>query len=1072
MGLRGKILLVLFAATLLLATSAASQTIEKGEISGTIMDQTGAVIPDASVKIIHVATGAERTLTTGTDGRYVAGILPVGEYRIEVSASGFATTIVKGVRLAVGQNLIQDVTLRLAAVGQTVEVQAEAGAIDRGETRENTVIDRTYVERLPINGRDFRDFANLTPTADTTPGLRSPVRLGGQQGEYTELIIDGVDNRDSFFGEWFGSLETKNFTFPQDAVQEFQVRAGGFSAEFGHSTGGLVNVVTKSGTNDWHGTAHWFFQSLNLVKDTSVPADPTTIIPPGFNTRHQFGGTVGGPIIKDKAFFFIGVDRQKKAGPLLTAFGDLIGVPSAARAVPELNIPDLAKLQGTTPQRQDLLTPLVKLDYRITHNTTATSRFNYTRNETDNFTGGRSQIFVPNAVESNFENFVNEGPVASQSVTTVINPKTVNEARFAYSFERRDRIQRAPGPETTIGGVGTFGQEFFLPITNHLKRYQVMDNFRRTFGKHDLKLGVDLNSNGDAEVFIGFAGGVYNFDTLNDCTTIDPSTGQPFACFFAGTDLSGNPIRRPKSFRQLFGINGHDAVESGTLPYYWQHEIAFYVQDNWRVNPRLTLNLGFRWDGVKNPQPQFGPIPGDQVALGRPVITSSGVTQRVGPVPQTIPNDYNNVAPRVGVAYDLTGSGKTVVRGGVGIYYAVLPSIFYANYLTGPGVRGSDFTIPRCPTAAPGQVNCFDQTSGQANVGGTILKYPGRLPSKLPPALASLIPPPNITYVDPDFQSARVLNIQVGVEHEIARDFSVSASYSYNRSENLRIGGFNSTPYDRTIDPAGVTHDSFGRSIGPAAPGCTVGLAFCIRRLPQSTSPISGANALTTFGRARYHAFILQAKKIFSHSYQFGANYTLSKNEDNASTDRDSDAFFGPSDPFNLDLDFGRSQLDIRHQFSAYGYFLLPLKIEFSTFISAHSGRAYPAYRGFCPGTGYQSGFQCSNFFISAIRPALSSGGLLPRFPFRNTDFAQWDVRLGREFPIYERLKLRFTVEAFNLTNRSNAFSDTTRFSVNGVHCGGLSAECVPDLPLGPSFLDGPSPRGPLAGQFGLKFIF
>jgi hypothetical protein len=1040
-------LLVLFAAILLLATSAASQTIEKGEISGTVLDPTGAAIPDASVKIIHVATGSERTLTTGPDGRFAANLLPAGGYRIEVSAKGFATTVVKGVRLAVGQNLIQDVSLKLAAVGQTVEVQAEVGPVDRGETRQNTVIDRTYIDQLPINGRDFRDFVNLTPTADTAPGLRSPVRLGGQQGEYTELIIDGVDNRNSFFGEWFGSLETKNFTLPEDAVQEFQVRAGGFSAEFGHSTGGLVNVVTKSGTNEWHGTAHWYFQSLNLVKDTSVPAAPGVVIPPGFNTRHQFGGTLGGPILKDRAFFFIGVDRQKKAGPLGTAFSNQTGCPPATCvngvAVPELNIADLAALQGTTPQRQDLLTPLIKLDYRITHSTTATSRFNYSRNETDNFTGGGSQIFVIGQVASNFENFVNEGPVASQAVTTVFGPRTVNEARFAYSLERRDRINRGPGPETAITGVGNFGQRFFLPITSHHKRYQAIDNLSHTFSKHDVKVGVDLNANATAQVFIGDAAGVYNF-----------------------ASLSAFKSRIPSGFTQLFGINGFDAVESGTLPYFWQKELAFYVQDNWRIHPRVTLNLGFRWDGVWNPQPQFK-LPGDQVALGRPQISGNTLTQRVGPVPQSIPNDFNNVGPRVGVAWDVTGNSKTIVRGGLGIYYAPLITIFMANTLAGHGARGSVLSIPQC--GGTRTTACFTGTTADlVDANGNPLKYPNRLPSKISPGspLAALIPPPNIDFADPDLQSARVLNLQVAVEREIARDFSISATYTYNRSENLRTGGFSlSAPFDRTIDPAKVTgFDQFGRSLGPGGT-----FAFAIPRLPQST--ISGASAITSYGRARYHALILQVKKTVSHNYQFGANYTVSKNDDNATSDRDTDAFLPPSDPFNfLNLDYGRSQLDIRHQFSTYAYILLPFKIEFGTFISARSGRAYPAYGGFCPGAsnGYQDGFQCATFFISAVRPVVN-GALLPRYPFRNSGFAQWDVRLGREFPVYERLHLRFTAEAFNLTNRNNAFSTTFLAGTNGV-CDNSTSCFSPGK--GPAILDGPSPRGPLAGQFGLKFLF
>ena len=277
---------------------------EKGAISGTIFDPSGALVPGADVTVINTSTGGERVLISNEAGRFRADVLPAGEYVIEISLAGFARTIVEGVVLSVGQELIEDVTLQLEAVGQEITVQSGTARMDKSETRVNTAINNEYVENLPISGRDFRDFANLSPTADTTPGLRSPVRLQGQAGEYTGLIIDGVDNRNSFFGEWFGSLETKNFTVPQDAIQEFQVRDTGLSAEFGHATGGLINVVTKSGTNDWHGSAHWFFQSNTFIADTSVPADPETTIAPGLNTRHQFGGTVGGPIARDKAFFF------------------------------------------------------------------------------------------------------------------------------------------------------------------------------------------------------------------------------------------------------------------------------------------------------------------------------------------------------------------------------------------------------------------------------------------------------------------------------------------------------------------------------------------------------------------------------------------------------------------------------------------------------------------------------------------------------------------------------------------------------------------------------------------------
>lgn len=1009
---------------LLAAFPAVSQVFEKGTISGTVLDSSGALVPNAAVKVIHVATGAKREATTDPDGRYAVPLLSAGEYRIEVSASGFATSIVKGVRLAVGQELIQDVTLQVAAVGQTIEVTAETGPIDKSEALEKVVIDETYVSRLPISGRDFRDFVNLAGTADTSPALRSPVRLGGQQGEYTGLLIDGVDNRNSFFGEWFGSLETKNFTVPQDSIQEFQVREGGFSAEFGHATGGLINVVTKSGTNDWHGTVHWFFQTNSLIGSTSVPANPTGTIPPFLDTRHQFGGTIGGPIKRDKAFVFFALDDQQQKGPLTAVFGDAGGIRTLCPCpVPEFGIANLTDLEGQAAQRQDLFAPLLKFDYRITDKHTATTRFNYTRNETDGFSGFvGTPTFILGRVENNFENFVNEGFAISQSLTSVISPRSVNEFRVAFSQEKRPRRTRADFTQETViaDGTGNFGPVFFLPIDSAHKRWQFLDNYSRTFGKHDVKLGVDLNSNATNQIFVGFGGGQYNFASLSD--------------FVA---------RTPLFLLQRVGLNGLNAFESGFLSDFWQHELSFYVQDNWKIHPRVTLNLGLRWDGIWNPKSEFG-LPPATLPVGRPRITGTGVEVDRALASGDVPNDFNNWAPRVGVAWDATGDGKTIVRGGLGIYYAASPTIFFAGTLAGPGLRSAVLFIP-----------FFGSPTDLLGCG---LSYPDILPSTGDPCASA--GPPSIDYVDPDFESARVFNIQFGVEREILPDLSISATYTHNRSENLRTGGFFSTPWDRNLDPTGVTFDAFGRTIG----------AF---NLPRLDPTIDNANAIASFGKARYHALILQVKKTYRQRYQFGINYAVSKNRDNATSDRDTDAFNGPSDPFNfLAIDYGRSQLDITHQFSAYGYFLLPADIEFSTRISARSGRAFPVWSSLCTdpgvvapfglgGTGapfsYQNSFQCSNNF-NQIRPVVN-GELLPRYPIRNDNLANWDIRFGRAFPLRgERLKLRATFEIFNVTDSQNFFTNPT---------GGLNA-----IGGSTTFRQRDQFTSTRAAQFGLKFIF
>lgn len=1010
-------------AVLLFALAAFAQTIEKGAITGTIFDSSGAVVPNASVKVTHVGTGDQRGLTSNSDGRYLADALSPGEYTVEVSASGFRAVLVKSVNVAVGQRYVQDVSLKVAGAGEVIQVVSEGG-LDKSDALANNVLNRTYVEDLPISGRDFRDFTRLIPSAQDNPGLRSGVRLGGQFSENTSLIIDGVDNRNSFFGEWFGSLETKNFTYAQDAVQEFQVRTNGFSAEFGHSTGGLINVVTKQGTNNWHGSAHWFWQTAGLYAETEVPALPGTTVLPPFDNRHQFGGTLGGPLVKDKAFVFFAVDVQRQSGPLTIAFGRspaaLGGANPATVLVPavygEPAGTTVADLEGTVPQSQNLLAPLGRLDWKVNPSNTLTTRFNYTRNSTTNFAGGRGQTLTSGA-ESNLEDFLNDGYALQQSWTSVINPTTVNEVRFAYSTEKRPRENKGPGPESVIlNGFGNIGRRFFLPITSDHKRYQVLDNFSKTFGKHDIKLGVDYNANANSQVFIGFAGGSYWFGDL--------------AGFAAGT---------PLFLLQLVGINGFNAVESGTVPTFYQHEIGLYLQDNWKVTSRLTLNLGVRWDGVKNPQPQFTPIPGNVVPYGPPVRVGDAIQFKRGPVPQSIPNDFNNFSPRVGFSYDVTGKGTTILRGGAGLYFTALPSIFMAEILSGTGLRGQQAFVP-----------FFGSPTDLAGCG---LTFPNILPDASPPCIGPV--PPLIRYADPGLSIPRTLNVQVGIEHEVAKNFSFSATYTYARSDNLRIGGFWNSRYDRNFippgDPADLIvndFDSFGRVINVLARG----------RLDPT---IGTADALTSFGRARYHSVTIQAKKTFSNRYQFGANYIWSKNDDNVSNDRDTDAYFSPSDPFNLDADYGRGQLDMSHQFTSYAVFFLPHGFQFSTSMRARSGAAFPVFAGFCGSADANADGVCSG--VGAYDPdrPVVGGALLPRYAERQPGFFTWDIRFGKEFNFAERHHLRATFEVFNLTNHHNFFSEPIS--------GGSSSNAI----LGSStFKQLDRTDAPINAQIGIKYSF
>src|SRR5271156_142907 len=802
-------------ACLLLAPLAAhAQPLERGAIHGTGTDKTHAVVPGAKVTLTNPSTGIRRELIAGSSGDYDFEAVPPGEYTIVADSTGFAVTTVKGIVLNIGSSITIDVEMPLKSQAATVEVTASTGeVIDTSTTGITQLLDSRSVENLPFPGRDYRDLAQLSPTVQVVPGLRGGVRMGGQQSDYSGLVVDGMDTTNNYFGENFGSLETKNLTIPLEAVQEFQVVTNGFAPEFGRATGGLLNVVTKSGTNDLHGEAHEYYRGGSLTA-TDALGNPSNI-----DNQNQFGGSVGFPIHKNRQFLFLSTDIQRENGPLDTVFcptgpnnasceatlaaaggGPIIGSPTGTSVLPAscggpsaigeallpacYGVATLAGFEGPHNQYQNFFTILGHYDYQFSPANHFSIRGLGTRNHTNGFTGGFGQTETSISI-GNAENFVNQGISGVFGLDTVLGKK-VNEIRVTIQGETRKRHPIGAGqPELEITGVGNVGQRFYLPAHNDNGKLVVADNFSYSFGKHDVKFGGDVNSFVDRkDIFAGWSAGEFVFFDLCD---FNPN---PVTC--AGTTPPASGTTQVDGFEQGFGLNNKPFLQASELFPAYQNGIGLYWQDKWQLTSRVTLTYGFRWDGTLNPQPQT-PIAGNEVMVG------AGAGSHLAPVPQRVARDFQQWGPRIGVAWNVGSTqSPTVVRAAWGLYYAQTPTIFMPSGGSGKTANLFCFSGPSCqPTAS------------------TSYSLPYLFPNALPIAVDGLCASPEgcpgPTYVDPNFRNPRVSNLTVSVEHTFARDWTVTLTGLSVHSWNLRTGGFSTTVWGRNFDIIGT--DPFGRSI-------------------------------------------------------------------------------------------------------------------------------------------------------------------------------------------------------------------------------------------------------------------
>lgn len=1084
--------------------NANAQDLQRGEVHGFVYDSSHALVPGAKVTISNDSTGYRREQTTDQSGTYDFASLIPGVFQIKAEAPGFASITLTDISVQIGSSLQLDVNLPIKGQTQSVTVTAAAaGAVDTSTAGINQVINTLNLETLPLSGRDYRDLAELSSSAQVVPGLRGGIRLGGQQSDYAGLVIDGQDSFNNFFGEFFGSLETKNFTIPLESVQEFQVVTNGFAPEFGRASGGLINVITKSGTNEWHGEAHEYYRGGSLTAQDALGN------PPNIDNQNQVGGSIGFPIVKDKQFLYIAGDVQRENGPLVSnlcsggtvtdcnatlagitgpVFSNCTGpagtatpcgpgqipipgpatagfvLPASCPATPALGqsflnacygVNSLADFNGAGNQFQNLFTVLGHYDWQISQANHFSARIYGTRNHTSGFTGGLGQNETPIAFGGT-ENFVNQGVSGAFAVNTVLGRK-VNEFRVNLARETRNRNPNGPGEQTNVIGPSIIGQRYYLPITGTNSKVQVGDSFAYSFGKHDIKFGGDVDAFRDSnDSFLGWTAGQYDFGTFSD---------------FNNAYGPGGAVL-PFGFIQNFGLNNTPLNVAGLLKPAWQVGVGLFAQDKWQITPRLTLTYGFRWDGTKNPQPQT-PFPGMQTYIG------TGPSSRPISIPQSVPNDWKQWGPRLGFAWNVGSTeSPTVIRGAWGLYYAQLPTIFLPTAGGGRTTGLFCFSGPGC-LPAPGFPYLFPQTVPNSidELCGTQFGCPG----------------PNL--VDPNFLNPRISNLTGSIEHTFAKSWLATVTFAWANSQHLRTGGYGTEEaWYRNFVPAGV--DQFGRTIIAAqtlANNCDPGNPAVLGlALPLDCTLANSTNETASYARGNYESVVFNLTKRFSNHFQMFANYIWSQNKDNGASERDTDTYFGQQDPFNIGLDYGRNGLDIKHQFKASGVYEFPMGFTASASVIAHTGVPFPLYVNTdINGDGVaNSGFSHNNDRPSVF---LSNGkaALVGRYPYDQPGFAELDARIQKDFKLSDRYHVLLSGDFYNLTNRGNVYSNpdtnaTLDYSGNCVSREPVDVgfSCTPLASLPKLTRHGPDPTTlgfinqiapgstPFAFQAGAKFIF
>ena len=627
-------------------------------LNGTVTDPTGAAIANAKVTLSSQDTGLTRSTTTSDTGLYTFSRIPVGvgAYDMTVESAGFKLSRAAGIALQVGAVATSDVRLEVGATTETVNVSAEVPIVESTRSQTSTTISTQQVRDLPINGRNFLDFTILTPgvVRDQTRG--GDLSFGGQRGTANSLLVDGADANNIFFGQTVGRSGTGRnpYSFSQDSVQEFQVNTNTYAPEIGRAGGGVINVITKSGTNTFHGDAFEFY------RDKALNANSWENNRRGLARRNyhfnQFGGDLGGRIKRNKAYFFFDYDGQRNTTPN-TVF---LQVAPPADALSQQGYQKVLPFVGSYANSLNNNVYLGKVDWNPSDTQRVTVRYNANRFKGLNYENGGVASAIGHTGNSNV---TTDGIVVNH--TLIVGTRGVLESRYGFTRDNEPGFANSDAPEAVIRQSGitvlSIGRNSFSPRSTNAKTNQLASSYSYVKGAHSLKFGGDVNIQKIANFFPGNFSGSFTFNSYADFAANNPLS---FTQAFPGAGTAG-PLSTPNA-----------------------NEYAVFAQDSWRFSPRLTLNYGIRYDFFQYTQPNvLNQDPG--------LLASRLNTSRIN-------RDANNLGPRLGFAYKVNDKGTWVLRGGVGVYYGRTPSILTGTAFTQNGIQVQTYTLfgpnPQIPT--------------------------------------------------------------------------------------------------------------------------------------------------------------------------------------------------------------------------------------------------------------------------------------------------------------------------------------------------------------------------------------